>query len=60
MRIPTNPIAETIQMLNEQNESHTLQIQALSSLLAKNNATITELTPLATWEDVPDEDTPVL
>ena len=52
---PTNAIAETVDDLKKQNENIQFQINYYKDLFNKNAAAIESLTPLGTWEEVPDE-----
>lgn len=55
MRIPTNPIAETIDALLLENQSHGRQIEMLTMKIDQNNATISALEPLGEWQEIADE-----
>lgn len=55
---PTNTIAETIQKLKQENWMLKNSIATFQENLDKNLASITELEPLATWEEVPDDGSP--
>lgn len=58
MLVPTNAPAETIDKLNKENYGYTQQINTLSEWVADNERIISELTPIATWEDVVEEPLP--
>lgn len=52
MRIPLNPIAETIQQLEEDNYRYNKSIVEFQENIAKNEATILQIESLAEWEEI--------
>ena len=54
MRIPKNPIAQTIQRLEEENEMHLDYIRTRNEALTANTAAIADMAHLAEWEEIPD------
>ena len=54
MKRPTNAIAETIVKLEQENWMAKSSIEHFKAILEKNLVSITELEPLATWEDSTD------
>lgn len=58
MLVPTNAPAETIDKLNSENYGYNQQIITLSEWIADNERIVSELTPLATWEEVVEEPLP--
>lgn len=59
MLVPTNAAAETIDKLTRENYGYTQQINTFTEWVADNERIITELTPIATWEEIVDEPLPV-
>jgi len=55
MPVPLNAIAETILSIQEDSKLLEISIAEVETKLAKNNATIAELSPLAEWGPDPVE-----
>lgn len=59
MPVPLNAIAETIAKLQQENHVVSVGIAHQQEIVAKNEATIAALEPLAEWGPDPVEPTPV-